>query len=295
MAGAAQTALVTGATGFVGGHLAAALARDAAWEVHALVRAATDGARLPDGVRAHVIPPTAAELRPVVAQIAPDVIFHLATCFRGQHATEDVEPLVAANVLFGTQLAEAAAGAPPRVFVNVGTAWQRDDEGAYLPAALYAATKQAMEDILRYYAEAGAFPVADVKLFDTYGPGDERGKLLALLAGAAERGEPLRMSPGEQLIDLLHVDDVVDALRAAAEAAEGPWSAWSASSGAPLALRALVERFSSITGRPVPVEWGARPYRPREMFEPWQAGDPVPGWTPQVALDDGIRSLWSPQ
>lgn len=283
--------LVTGATGYIGGRLAATLAADGQ-QVSALVRGSSDPSALPDGVTAIVMPERARDLAPLLADVAPEVVYHLATCFRGGHTTDDIEPLVTANVLFGTQLAEALSAAPPRVFVNTGTVWQRDEAGGYQPAALYAATKQAMEDILRFYAGSGALRVADVKLFDTYGPGDPRGKLLALLASAADSGTALLMSPGEQLIDLLHVDDVVAALRAAADAASEPWSSWSASSGDAHTLRDLVALFERATGRTVPVEWGARPYRPREMFTPWDAGDPVPGWRPRVPLAEGIAQVW---
>lgn len=286
----AGAALVTGATGFIGGRLAATLSRDG-WEVSALVR--REDAVLPDGVRAVLRPATAAGLRDALEAVRPEVVFHLATLFRGRHAVEDVESLIDANVLFGTQLAEALTACPPRAFVNVGTAWQRDDGGAYRPAALYAATKQAMEDILRYYAEAGAYPVADVKLFDTYGPGDERGKLLGLLDRASHSGERLRLSPGDQLIDLLHVDDVVAALRRAAEVLDAPWRSWSAHSGHPLAVRRLVEVFAAAVDREVAVEWGAIDYRAREMFEPWDAGPTVPGWSPAVSLDAGLADVFA--
>jgi nucleoside-diphosphate-sugar epimerase len=247
--------------------------------------------KLPKGVTQLVMPETSSQLEARLSGVRPDAVFHLATCFRGRHDIHDIEPLVLANVLLGTQLAEALLSAPPRVFVNVGTAWQRDTSGAYAPAALYGATKQAMEDVLRYYADSGAFAVADVKLFDTYGPQDPRGKIVSQLQRAAENREPLQMSPGEQLIDLLHVDDVVEALRAAAMAARDPWSSWAASSGMPQSIRTLVERFSAAYGSSVQVEWGAIPYRSREMFTPWRAGESVPGWSPRIAFEDGIRSL----
>lgn len=288
----AQVALVTGATGFVGGHLARSLQSDG-WRVVALVRATSDVAHV-QRMETIVMPASAGELATMLASLSADVVWHLATCFRGQHRIEDVEPLVAANVLFGTQLAEAVAAQPPRLFVNAGTAWQRDDEGGYHPAALYAATKQAMEDILLYYAEAGLLRVADVKLFDTYGPGDRRGKLLSQLHRASITGEELAMSPGEQLIDLLYVDDAVAALRSAAVSAVRPWQSWSASSGRACPVREIVALFETVTCRRVPVRWGALPYRAREMFVPWDAGVRVPGWTPRVPLEEGIRLTWCP-
>jgi nucleoside-diphosphate-sugar epimerase len=287
-------ALVTGATGFLGGHLCRALVADGV-AVTALVRSPGDASRVPEAVAVRTIPTTAAELTEVVAELRPEAVFHLATLFRGQHVTADVEPLVAANVLFGTQLAEALArGGPPRVLVNVGTSWQADEHGAYRPAALYAATKQAMEDVLRFYAESGDLRIANVRLFDTYGPQDERGKLLSLLVRAGRDGDELSMSGGEQLIDLLHADDAVRALRRAADALDEPWAVWSASSGRPVSVRELVDLVGRVTGRPVPVRWGARPYRLREMFDLFDAGPAVPGWSPTIPLEQGLEATLCP-
>jgi hypothetical protein len=55
-------------------------------------------------------------------------------------------------------------------------------------------------------------------------------------------------------------------------------------------LREVVQLYCSVTGRDVQVVWGGRPYRDREVMIPW-TGDPLPGWRPQIALADGLRTL----
>ena len=52
-----------------------------------------------------------------------------------------------------------------------------------------------------------------LKLCDTYGPWDTRTTILALFKRIAETGEELAMSPGEQQIDLWHIDDVIAGFR----------------------------------------------------------------------------------
>ena len=88
-------ALVTGATGFIGGHLVAALVADG-WHVDALVRRNDTG--LPDGVAEHVIPREVDDLTALVGALRPEVCFHLATAFRGVHTPADIEPMVEANI-----------------------------------------------------------------------------------------------------------------------------------------------------------------------------------------------------
>lgn len=286
-------ALVTGATGFVGRHLVRGLAA-AGFDVHVLVRSTSDTGGIEAAV--HVDDGTAAGLDEALRTAQPDVVFHLAALFLASHQPDDVPALVEANVTFGARVAEALASLPgPRVLVSTGTAWQHYEGRQYSPVALYAATKQALADVLRYYADTEQVRVVTLKLFDTYGPGDTRRKLLRLLVDAAASGQALEMSGGEQLIDLLHVDDVVAAFLRAAEAADegGDWyQEFAVSSGAPVTLRELVDAFAHATGRNVNVVWGARPYRPREMFTAWDAGPPLPGWKPEIDLSQGIRDVF---
>jgi nucleoside-diphosphate-sugar epimerase len=286
-------ALLTGVTGFVGSHLARALLDDGI-EVHALVREGAHLERVPDlAGRVVVHVDDGRSLDTIVDAAAPDAAFHLATNFVAEHTPADVAALVADNVAFPTRLADALAAAGVRPFVNVGTAWQHVGGAAYRPKNLYAATKQAFEDVLTYYAERDGLRVVTVKLYDTYGPADHRGKLVDALVRAAVNATPLDMTSGNQLIDLVHVRDAVAALRLAADlAAAAPGqAAYAVSSGQPRTLRQLVELIGDVAGRPVSATWGARPDREGEMLEHWNAGPPPPGWRATVDLADGLREL----
>ena len=281
-----RRALVTGATGFVGVHMVRRLVADG-WSVHALVR--DPRAALPDTVAVHAIPRHIDDLLTLVGDLAPHVCFHLATAFRGVHEPADIEPMVEANIGFGTALAEAVSRTGSCTFVNTGTVWQHYDARDYSPVSLYAAMKQAFTDVLRYYSEVAGLPVVTLELTDTYGADDPRLKLLPILVRAARSGTKLQMTDGSQLIDLLHVDDAVRALLATAAATPG--ETYGASGGETMTLRDLVARFEAVTGLTVDAEWGARAARPREMLRPWMVSDPPPGWAPRVSLDDGIRAL----
>ncbi|MBF0304282.1 MAG: NAD-dependent epimerase/dehydratase family protein [Alphaproteobacteria bacterium] len=287
-------ALVTGASGFVGAHLARRLTRDG-HRVATLVRPGSHRGDLPPIAAIHVHDGSVAGLKAIVEAAEPDVVFHLAALFVDRHQPQDIERLLAANVLFSTQLADAMARCGVRHLVNTGTSWQHDADGAGRPVTLYAATKQAFESILTYYVDAHEMSVITLKLFDTYGPCDRRGKLLTRLAGMARTGESLAMSPGEQLLDIVHVDDVVDAFVAAADRLlDGKVSGledYAVSSGDPLPLRSVIELFSKVAGRPIGIDWGARPYRFREVMVPWRTGPAVPGWRPRIGLEDGFRQL----
>ena len=291
-----RVALVTGATGFVGSHLARRLVQDG-WQVHVMSRA---GSRLPDAhefeqVTDHIHDGSTEGFVRCVAQAKPDVVFHLASLFLSQHATKDIDTLIQSNVLFGNQLLEAMRVNEVNFLINTGTSWQHNNNEDYNPVCLYAATKQAFEAILEYYIQACGIKAITLKLFDTYGPEDSRPKLFHLLNQAVRTGEPLDMSEGEQLIDLVHVDDVVEAyLIAAQRLLDGKVTQherYAVSSGQPLSLKKLVELYAAINGQALYVNWGARPYRHREVMVPWNRGIRLLGWYPSVGLTEGIRYM----
>jgi nucleoside-diphosphate-sugar epimerase len=286
-----ERALLTGVTGFVGSHLAAALVDDGV-EVHAIVRSSARLDRIPDLVDRLVlhVDDDGGSLQAAVARANPDATFHLATRFLAVHAASDIPDLIDANVTFGTRLLDAVSDTGGG-FVNVGTAWQHVEGAPYRPKNLYAATKQAFEAVLAHYVQNERLNAVTVNLFDTYGPRDHRGKLVSALIEAARHGRTLEMSRGMQLVDLVEVSDVVCALRLAARQAAAPAPTHAVSSGAPVSIRDLVERLDRLLPAPIEVAWGARPDRDGEMTSPWDAGPAVPGWSPTVSLDDGLQAL----
>lgn len=292
-----RTAIITGATGYVGSRLAARLAFEG-WHVHAIARPESSLELLGNvegSVTVHRYDGTIDSLLAIFRKTMPDIVFHLASVFLPAHQPQDIERMLRANIHFGTQLAEAMARCGVFSLVNTGTSWQHYQNDEYNPVCLYAATKQAMDCILTYYVEAASMNVITLKLFDTYGPGDPRKKLFWLLQKAAQERETLEMSGGEQLIDLVYIDDVVHAYRlAAARLLEGQVSGgeqYAVSSGNPIPLRRLVDQVERSMGKTLPIKWGARSYRTREVMVPWSKGKPLPGWRARTSLAEGLRMM----
>jgi nucleoside-diphosphate-sugar epimerase len=104
------------------------------------------------------------------------------------------------------------------------------------------------------------------------------------------------MSPGEQLIDLVYIDDVVEAFIIAADRLmKGNGEAqedFAVTSGDPILLKELVEEFARACGRPISIQWGGRPYRPCEVMVPWNRGKRLPGWKPKIELEIGLQKLF---
>lgn len=293
-----KKALITGATGFVGSYLANRLCLDG-WDVHVIIRPNSNMDSLKkilQNIVVHIHEGTTIQMISIFKTVKPDVVFHLASSVISQHETKDIEPIIQSNILFGTQLLEAMTVSGVYRLINTGTSWQHYENQPYNPVCLYAATKQAYEAILTYYVEVTPLNVVTLKLFDTYGPNDPRRKLIPLLQETAKNDKIIAMSLGEQLIDLVHIDDVVNAFLIAAERLMkdkvSQCEEYAVSSGNPLSLQEIVKMYEKVIGKNLLVKWGERPYRPREVWVPWNNGRKLPSWEPKINLVEGLENLY---
>jgi nucleoside-diphosphate-sugar epimerase len=284
-------ALITGATGFIGSRLVANWVQSGD-EVHAIVRATSATARLSALIgseNVHVYDESVDSLLRAVSRSKPEIVVHLASSFFIQHTKEQVPRLIESNILFGTMLLEAMAANSVTRFLNTGSFWQHYGSEDYNPANLYAATKKAFEDILKYYTEATQLKAVTLELPDTFGPNDPRRKIISILVESVRDQRPLDLTPGGQQMDLVHVDDVVNAFRVAARLVESQashYSVYSVSSGRAVTLAELVSYVNSVIGKTGNLHLGKRPYRFREVMTVWQSGAPLPGWCPTRSIED---------
>jgi nucleoside-diphosphate-sugar epimerase len=297
MSNRGKRALIAGATGYIGSKLTCRLIQEG-WTVDVIAMAgdpclSLQGIR--DRIVVHEYNGATESLIRIMKSAAPDVVFHLASCFLAEHTSADIERLIASNVLFGTQLLESMAVAGVTRLVNTGTSWQHYQDQDYNPVCLYAATKQALEAVIRFYTEARGVRCITLKLLDTYGPDDPRPKLFSFLKRAALSQEVIAMSPGEQQLDLVYIDDVVAAFVCAAKLTgtlpEGETKTYAVRTGRACSLKELVRLYERASGKTLPINFGGRVYRDREVMTPWMREKTPPGWKAEVLLEEGIGRM----
>jgi nucleoside-diphosphate-sugar epimerase len=286
--------LVTGATGYIGGRLTRRLISDG-HEVSVLsLRPAADALQTTTAHHAFRHHGDWESIHSAVAASRPEAVFHLAACQVLEPEPERIAGLVDGNVRFGALLLEAVSRTPGVRFLSAGSYAQHVDGEPFYPQRLYHATKQAFGDIVAFYVRARGVRAMIVELADTYGPSDPRAKIVNLIADAAAGGVTLDMSAGEQLMDLVHVDDVVSGFLAAERLlAQDPGLSgrtFALHAAEPVMLRDILDVWARATGRPAPVRLGARSYHPREMMGP--APTPgLPGWHAEIGLEEGLAQV----
>jgi UDP-glucose 4-epimerase len=230
-------ALVTGGAGFIGSNLVDALLDQGAEVdvVDTLVtgrRSNLEEGAFDRGARLHEVDITdAPALTALVADLAPDVIFHLAAQIDVRKSIEDPAFDASVNVVGTINVLEAARQAKVGRVVNTSTGGAiygdaeripaPEDEPA-LPMAAYGQSKFCAERYLGWYGRLYDQSNVTLRLGNVYGPRqDPMGEagVIAIFCGKLRAGErPTIYGDGTQTRDYVYVGDVVRAQLAAAEA-----------------------------------------------------------------------------
>jgi nucleoside-diphosphate-sugar epimerase len=259
--------LVTGATGFTGGHLARALA-SRGYAVRALVRnadAARDLSRAGIELVAGDLTDTNALGR---ATRDRDVVYHIAAIYR--QAGLRAEAYRAVNATAVGRLVEAAAAAGVRRVVHCSTVGVHGDvqhppaneDAPLAPGDVYQETKLQGERIAREASAATGVEVVIARPTGIYGPGDRR--LLKLFRGVARRRFVV-LGNGRIFYHLTYIDDLVEGFRLCGEVPRAAGRTYILAGAEVTTLNELVGLIAS--------EAGVRPPRLRVPVWPvWLAG-----------------------
>ena len=306
LADGSQRVLVTGAGGFVGSHVVELLASDPRAEV--VATDAVGAERLSeleqfDGVSAHLADlrdPTAIEA--LVADA--DVIVHLAAV-RTQASSSRPRDAHDINVGSTYDLIKAASLSRTRriIFGSSHTVYgsftdpnrepfREDEPWVCSGINMYAATKLAGEAYLEAFANAGGPDYLALRLGTIYGPRTSpgsNGSLMTDLLDAVSAGRTPQIPwASTALHGLIHVADVAEAVvrSAFSDATRMAVNV----SGQPLSSREIYGTLAKLAGAdPDSVAW--KEDRTRYQLVSQQRMADVLGFTPEVALEDGLRSV----
>ena len=303
-----RSALVTGATGFIGSALVRRLLAENI-QVYTLLRATSKNRSVLDslsGIELLEVPSVQTEhLRKGLAGVSADIVFHLAS-YGVNHLDRDMDALIEDNVGFVARLLEVTAKWPVRRFVHTGSCSEygmASSEGSYFceeqplsPISLYGAAKAASVLYANALAIRLGVPFVTLRLFGVFGIGEAAQRLVPYLIDRLQSNQPVDLTPGEQVRAFLYVDDVVEAFLAAARCeALAPYQAYNVCSGKAVSIREMGEIIANELNSPRHLlQWGTRPYREDEAM--WIVGNnrrfvEATHWTPKTSVVEGVRRV----
>lgn len=231
------------------------------------------------------------ELTAFLSENRIDKVLHLATRFRVHHTQNDIGEMLEANIALGTRLLQAAVNASVTKFVFTGTSWEQHSPADPTPVNLYAATKAAFTEVAGFFGASQQLAVLRLDVFDSFGPDDTRGKLLQALVEALP-GKRFELSPGQQKHSFIYIDDIVAALQIALDMpVPNGLHQYSLHGNQILSLQEVVGTIERVFGKQLAIDWGNKPYRPREVMTPHIRYPHLPGWNPVHSLASGLEAM----
>ncbi|HTX31389.1 MAG TPA: NAD-dependent epimerase/dehydratase family protein [Solirubrobacteraceae bacterium] len=245
--------LVTGASGFIGGHLAERLSRDGR-EVRGLVRASSDTSRL----TARGIELAVGDLgdRDSLARAAEGCryVLHCGAMVSDWGTVKEIRRI---NATGTRDLLDAACAASVERFIHFsstdvyGYPGQPGVDETYVPqgfANWYAQTKWEAEAEVRRAQVSGALACVTLRPATVYGPGSK--EVVGEMARALRGRHMLLIDHGRTVAGLTYVENLIDAAVLALERERAPGQAFNITDGLPVTWRQFLDDLADGLGCP---------------------------------------------
>lgn len=301
--------LVTGAGGFIGGHLVDRLVRDGA-QVRALVRYNSRNER---GTLDWMPPESVRDVDVVLGDLRDaesvsravegcEVVFHLGAQIAIPYSYVNPRDYVETNVTgtLNVALAAQAHGVERVVQTSTsevyGTARQVPitEEHPLEPGSPYAATKVAADKLMDSFHRSFGLPVVILRPFNTYGPHQSARAVIPTIISQALAGDTLRLGSLDPRRDLTFVTDTVDGFVRAATSDAAVGRTVQLGTERDVSVGDIVDTVGELLGKELQVTQDPDRVRPensevmRLISSPQLAGELL-GWTPTVSLEDGLQ------
>ena len=279
---------VTGASGFIGRHVTAALNK-VGHEVIGLDLGAPDP-HCVEWIHADVT-------RPLQRIYGIDAVIHLAAIAAPRECDKNPSKAFDVNVNGTMQVLRMAMESGARRFVFSSSAHVYDIPPRYFPTDethplrlnnTYTTTKLLGEQLCQLFWENHGLPYTVLRLFNAYGPGQSAGYFIPDMLAKAKKG-PIDLQGGKTTKDFVYVEDVA---RAFVNALETSFvGAVNIGTGVETPLYEVANRIAQAAGVPcTPADDDAYSTR---MKADWRRAKRVLWWQPTVSVEEGLAKILS--
>ena len=304
---AGRTALVTGAAGFIGGHLVAQLAEDGA-NVRAFVRYnSRDDRGTLDwlGPAVQDVEVIAGDLRDpesvAAATQGADVVFHLGAQIAIPNSYVNPRDFFETNVLGSLNVDQAALNAGVERIVHTSTSEVYGtaqtvpitEDHPLEAQSPYAASKVGADKLMLSFHRSFELPVTVLRPFNTYGPHQSARAVIPTIISQALEAEKIRLGSLEPRRDLTYVADTVAGFIAAANSPKAVGRVMQLGTGHDVSIGEIVDLVADLLEKTITVDVDSRRIRPpasevQRLISSPRLAEELSGWRPEVSLREGL-------
>ena len=294
--------LVTGAAGFIGSYLCAALVsrgynvlaldlqKDNWWRHEELgIDCEKFSVDLSDFIK----------LDKIIKNHKFDCVFHLASYVNVERKIEIIDHVISNDIMSAQNIFRACQNKTKR-FVVVGTCEEYgnglvpfNENQREIPVSPYSWAKVCITHLGQLYSRIFNMPIVMVRPFLTYGPMQVNNMLVPATIQSALENKNLSMTKGEQTREFNYVTDIVSGLMHAGFVPDIEGKIFNLGCGVEVTIADIVTKIYNICqskGRPL---IGDIPYRSGEtmhFFGDNKNARELLNYKPAISLDDGLKN-----
>jgi len=295
--------LVTGASGFIGSHLAERLVRSGA-SVRVLLRDSASPGRLPILPEVECVTGDLRDADAVDRAVqGMEIVYHLGAQISVPYSLEHPLETAAINVQGTAHILEASRrhGIERCLITSTCDVYGTpryapvDEDHPLFGQSPYTASKIGAEALALSYQRSYGLPVVVARLFNTYGPRQsDRAVIPTIIRQALTHDQDaVRLGALHPQRDYTYVEDIVSGLMLTVSTPGAAGQVINLGSGAMIRIGALAELILTLVGRAVPII-ANEPERTRAADTLWMQANharatALLGWAPTVTLEAGLR------
>ena len=305
-------AMVTGAAGFIGSHVADALSRQG-WDVvgvdnfdpyYPREEKQKNLAEVSQAVRDGFVEADIRDtetMQRLMEERGVELIVHLAAKAGVRPSIQMPAEYMDVNVRGTTSLLEAArkAGVQKIIFASSSSVYGRENEVPFhedqpvqSPMSPYAASKIAAEAVCYTFHHLYDMHITCLRFFTVYGPRQRPDLAINKFVRLMFAGQPIPMyGDGSSSRDYTFIDDIVRGVMAAVER-DFDFAVINIGSSRPVKLREMIAAIERVTGITAKIE--QLPPQPGDMphtYADITRAKEMLGWQPQVTLEEGLAEF----
>jgi UDP-glucose 4-epimerase len=230
---------------------------------------------------------------------SPNYIYHLAGLKNRTNRYEEFKNSMDVNYYSTLNLLQAVVNNQDlKKIVMIGTAEEYGDitspfneDSRENPTSAYGLSKLAATKLSKIFYREFDVPVVVIRPTIAYGPGQGMEMFIPSMINALCKNEKFLMTKGEQLRDIIYIDDLIVALHLAAINDDSTGTIINVGSGKSVTIRGIAEYVGGYLGKKELLEFGSRAYRNFELMNygvDIQKAKRLLNWSPGWSMESGL-------
>jgi len=204
-----KTILLTGSSGFIGGHLANALKKN--YKIYLTIN--KNRPKIKSKNVNFILYKNNLNFFRKLEKLKIDIIIHCATFYSKHDDVKNIKNIVDSNITFGCYLLEISKIKKIKKFINLTTNWENFRNKLENPKNFYATSKLAFKKFIHYYSKTNYdTEYFSVYLSDTFGENDNRDKLFPNLKKAIKNKKKINLVSKKLYLNIINVNDLISAI-----------------------------------------------------------------------------------